>query len=139
MSHFQQNYMHMAFVVFALTLRYLLKRKKERVKISGSFSTWNETGLDVPQGSVITTLLFNISVTDIFNLMNGTEIRNYADYTALYSCDYELKNAITKLEQNANHLAACFLEIYMKLSEDRCCLITFCPNKERTNIHITEV
>ena len=73
-----------------------------------------------PQGSVLGPLLFNIYINDIFLLMNGTEICNYADDTTLYSCDYEVRNVITRLEQDANRLTAWSPENYMKLNEDKC-------------------
>ena len=70
--------------------------------------------------------------------MNGTEICNYADDTTLYSCDYEVRNVITRLEQDANRLTAWFPENYMKLNEDKCHFILFGTSKERANIHIAE-
>ena len=81
-----------------------LSNRRQRVNINGSDTTWKETNLGVPQGLVLGPLLFNIYITDIFHLTNGAEICNYADDTTLYSCDFEVKNMIAKLEQNANHL-----------------------------------
>ena len=78
----------------ALNHSYLSNRRR-RVKINGSFSTWKEINLGVPQGSVLGPLLLNIHINDIFLLMSRTEICNYADDTTLYSCDYEVKNVIT--------------------------------------------
>ena len=70
--------------------------------------------------------------------MSGTEICNYADDTTLYSCDYEVKNVITRLEQDANRLTAWFPENYMKLNEDKCHLILLGASKERVHIHLGE-
>ena len=92
----------------------------------------------MPQGSVLGPLLFNTYINDIFFLMNGTEICNYADDTTLYSCHYEVKNVITRLEQDANRLAAWFPENQMKLNEDKCHFILFGASKERANIHVGE-
>ena len=83
-------------------------------------------------------LLFNIYINDIFLLMNGTEICNYADDTTLYSCDYEVRNVITRLEQGANRLTAWFPENYMKLNEDKCHFILFGASNERANVHVGE-
>ena len=124
----------------ALTLIHsYLSNRKQRVKINGSYSTWRETNLGVPQGSVLGPLLFNIYITDLFHLMNGTEICNYADDTTLYSCDREVKNVITKLEQNANHLITWFPENHMKLNEDKCHLIIFGTREEKVSMHVGEV
>ncbi len=95
----------------ALTLiQSYLSNRRQRVKINGSFSAWKDTNLGVPQGSVLGPLLFNIYINDIFLLMNGTEICNYADDTTIYSCGYDIRNIIIKLEQDANHLATWFPE-----------------------------
>ena len=79
-----------------------LSNRRQRVNINGSYSTWRETNLGVPQHSVIGTLLFNIYIADIFYLVNGTNVCHYADDTTLYSCDREVKDVIAKLEQDAN-------------------------------------
>ena len=115
----------------ALTLIHsYLSNRRQRVKINGSFSTWKDTNLGVPQGSVLGPLLFNIYINDIFLLMNGTEICNYADDTTIYSCGYDIRNIIIKLEQDANHLATWFPEKYMKLNEDKCHFILFGTNEK---------
>ena len=67
--------------------------------VHGSYSKRRETNLGVPQSSVLGLLLFRIYITDLFHLMNTTEICNYADYATLYSCDREVETVMTKLEQ----------------------------------------
>ena len=67
--------------------------------------------------------LFNISITDIVYQMNGADICDYTDDTTLYSCDREVKTVVTKLEQNANHLATWLPEKHIKLNEGKCQLI----------------
>ena len=59
-------------------------------------------------------MLFIIFITDMFQLMKGTEIYNYADAVTTHAIDGEVKN-VTKLEQIANHLATWFPENYMNL------------------------
>ena len=116
-----------------------LSNRRQRVKINGSYSTCRETNLGVPQGLALGPLLFNIYITDIVYLTNGTDICNYADETTLYSCDREVKTVIAKLEQNANHLTTRFPENHMQLNEGKCQRIIFGTRKENVSMHVGEV
>ena len=62
-----------------------LTDRKQRVKVNGSFSTWTETVLGVPQGSVLGPLLFNIYLNDLLIFLEETEICKYADDTTIYA------------------------------------------------------
>ena len=64
-----------------LFIHSYLTDRKQRVKVNGSFSTWTETVLGVPQGSVLGPLLFNIYLNDLLMFLEETEICNYADDT----------------------------------------------------------
>ena len=116
-----------------------LSNRRQRVKINVSYSTWKGANLGVSQGSVLGLLLFNIYITHIFHLLNGTEICNYADDTTLYSCDCKVKNVIAKLEQNVNYVTTWFTENHMKLIENECYLIIFGTSKGKVIMHIGEV
>ena len=74
-----------------LVYDYILNRK-QRVKINGSFSSWQESIKGVPQGSVFGPLLFNVFINDLFFLLEETEICNYADDTTIYVCGHKLEH-----------------------------------------------
>ena len=102
-----------------------LTDRKQRAKVNGSFSEWQETKLGVPQGSVLGPLLFNIYINDLFYLLKNTDICNYADDTTIYVCNNQLENIQNRLEQDALQLSGWFRENYMKLNDDKCHLLVF--------------
>ena len=75
-----------------------LTGRRQRIKENGSFSSWKEVKLGVPQGSVLGPLWFIILTNDIFFLLNETEICNYADDTTIYCSHQELQEITTRLE-----------------------------------------
>ena len=61
---------------------YIYKRK-QGVKVNGSFSEWKCIDQGVPQGSVLGPLLFNIYINDLLMFVPDMDICNYADDTTL--------------------------------------------------------
>ena len=73
----------------------------ERVKISNSFSQWTEPLLNVPQGSVLGPLLFNICLNYFIWFIQNGEVYNYADDTTPYSCNQDLNTLNYNLESDS--------------------------------------
>ena len=65
--------------------------REQRVKVNGSFTTWTETLLGVPQGSVFGPILINEYLNDIFMFLEQTKVCNYADDTTIHACDPKIK------------------------------------------------
>ena len=107
-------------------IKSCLSKRKQRVKINSSYSSWRDVMIGVPQGSVLGPLLFNVFINDIFFFVNNTKICNYADDTTIYACNSDLNAIINRLEiGSAAVLAKWFSENYMKLNEDKCHLMIF--------------
>ena len=80
-----------------LILNYLSNRSQV-TKINISFSSWAELICDVPQGSVLYPLLFNIYLNDLFYEFANTKVCNLADDTTPYACDIDLPTLLRNLE-----------------------------------------
>ena len=113
-----------------------LNRRKQIVKVIGAFSTWIETSVGVPQGSVLGPLLFNIYLNDLYMFVTDCKICNYADDTNIYVCDANHKNVINKLENETLILSEWFQNNYMKLNGDKCHLMIFGEKTDDLSITI---
>ena len=79
-----------------------------------------ELVLDVPQGSVLGTLLFNIYISDLIFLTESTNVCNYSDDTTFHACDIDLKKRVRRLEHGSMLATDCFKSNYKKLNQDKC-------------------
>ena len=59
----------------------------QRTKVKTSLGSWSELFIEVPQGSVLGPLLFNISINELFYITEMTNVCNYADDTTFHACD----------------------------------------------------
>ena len=128
------------FSVSALRLIHsYLSERKQRVKINGSFSTWREAVVGVPQGSVLGPLLFNIYLNDLFMFVKDAQICNYADDTTIYASANNIESAIKTLESDALKITKWFPNNCMKLNEDKCHLMVFGDKSNNVSINIGSV
>ena len=67
-----------------LILDYLSFRK-QRTKVGCAYSKWPNIRREIPQGSILGPLLFNIFINGIFMIIEQSDICNFADDTTLYS------------------------------------------------------
>ena len=72
----------------------------QRTKINATFSSWSAWLKDVPQGSVLGTILFNIVPNVSFFILKDTDVCNFADDTSPHACDISLDELLMHLEND---------------------------------------
>ena len=97
-----------------------LTNRKQRTKIGNNYSSWRDTLLGVPQGSVLGTLFFKIYLCDLFLLVCNIDETNDANDTTPYVTGDNLESAIKQLEQATKLLFQWFSDNQMKGNEDKC-------------------
>ena len=93
--------------------------------------------MNVPQGSVLGPLLFNIYLNDLFMFVNDAQICNYADDTTIYACDSNIEGVIS--ESDARKTGEWFPNNCMKLNEDKCHLMVSGDNINDVSLNIGRI
>ena len=73
--------------------------KKQRTRVNGDYSSWEEILFRVPQGSILRPLLFNIFLCDLFLIMKETSFASYAHDKTPYVTAENLTEVIKSLER----------------------------------------
>ena len=105
-----------------------LSNRKQRVKINGEYSSWNDIILGVPQGSILGPLLFNIYMCDMFFHIGNIDIVGYADDNTPYLMDVNCNSVIENLQFSAGEMSKWFSHNYMLLNADKCHLLLTGPD-----------
>ena len=81
-------------------VRDYIQSRRQRVKVNDVRSEWRTLSNRVPQGSVISLLLFNVFVNDIlYFLENMCMLYNYADDNNISYSDKNMDKLKLRLEQ----------------------------------------
>ena len=75
-----------------------LTNRKQRTKISSSYSDWCDIVRGVPQGSILGPLFFNLFINDLFLFIERTNICDFADDNTIYSCNINLQAILKDLK-----------------------------------------
>ena len=62
-------------------LNFYLRNRNQRVKINNFYSSWAEIVFRVAQGSILSPIVFNIFLCDLFLFIKNKDVANYADDT----------------------------------------------------------
>ena len=77
---------------------------KQRTKVGSSYSEWSEIKHGILQGSLLGPLLFNILMSDLFFVIEKSDICSFEDDNTLYSCGANLKTVLENLKHDARKL-----------------------------------
>ena len=77
-----------------------LRNRKQRTNIDNAYSSWQKILYGVPQGSILTSLLFNIDLYDLFFIMNHEDIANYAGDNTPHISGKNIDEVIRFLEES---------------------------------------
>ena len=97
-------------------IRSFLQQRHQRVRCNNVFSDWLPVHCGVPQGSLLSPLLFNIFINDVNLAVNSSSLRLYADDTTQYSADICPTVLEYTINQDLNKLSNWFTGNYLKLN-----------------------
>ena len=100
-------------------LRSYLHGRKQRVICNNKCSSWSTVRCDVPQGSLLSPLLFNIFMNDINETVTVSSLRLYADDTTQYTADYSPVVLQHLLNHDMEKLSSWFASNYLQVNEDK--------------------
>ena len=94
-------------------------KRRQRVKINNTYSSWSEILFGVPQGSIPGPLLFNIFLCDLFLFVSDIGIANYADDNTSHITDKHLETVLKNLEQGSDTLLKWFTDNLLKANPEK--------------------
>ena len=100
-----------------------MSNRFQKTKIVGEFSTWEELLTDLPQGSVLGPLLFNIYLNNLSYIIGYTDICNFADDTTPHSSSTNVNKAITNVIHDCTLLVDWFRDNHMTQNASKCHLL----------------
>ena len=91
-----------------------LSRRKQRTKINHAYSSEDEILFDVPQGSILGPILFNIFLSDLFLVISDTDFSSYTNDNAIYDSGNSIDDVISSSQESAEKLLEWFSHNQMK-------------------------
>ena len=100
--------------------------------MNGSYSEWKDIDQDVPQGSVLGHLLFNIYINDLLMFAPDIDICSCAD-------DTDTINILKKLESSISAVARWFKDNYIRPNREKCHFMVFGDKSNDLTIQIETI
>ena len=100
-----------------------LSNRKQQTKTNSSYRSWHDIILGVPQGSILVLLVFNISLINLFFIIEDFDIASYADDNTPYVSANNMNGVVKSLEEASIKLFKWFSDNLMKANADECHLL----------------
>ena len=94
-------------------MRCYLTNRLQSCKIKSYFGEWAKISAEVPQGSILSPLLFNIFINDIFLRLEKCYLANYADDSTIHTSDKRVSTIIGSLRHEFTILSKWFYNNFM--------------------------
>ena len=95
-----------------------LSERKQRTQINQAYSSWEEIFFGVPRGSILSPILFNIFVNDLFLVVQNIDFASYADDNRIYEAGDNIDEVIFRLQESSKKLFKWFADNQMETNED---------------------
>ena len=117
---------------------YVTKRR-QRVKINNTYSSWSEILFGVPQRYILGPLLFNIFLCYLFLFVPDIGIANCADDNTPHATDKYLETVLKNLEQGSDTLLKWFTDNLLKADPEKYHLLVSTNEKRHLNVGEVEI
>ena len=85
-------------ISFVIYYSYL-KRRKQNVRINNAHSIFQILLSEVPEGSILGPILFNIFMNDLLHWISNSELLNFADDNRISATENTIEELISTLEK----------------------------------------
>ena len=92
-----------------------LTSRKQRTKLSSSYSDWYDIVRVVPQGSILGSSFFNLFINDLFLFTERTNICNFADDNTIYDCNINLQIILKDVKYDMQNILKWFKGTLMEI------------------------
>ena len=116
-----------------------LTSRKQRTKISDTYSSWQEILSGVPQGSILGPLLFSTDICNLFFIMKDCDIANYADGNTPYFSGKNVEKVFNGLENVSPNLFQWFTENELKINASKYHLLISSSENVHVNIGTSQI
>ena len=120
-------------------MRSYLSSRYQRVKLSDTFSTWQEVSRGVPQGSILGPTLFNIFMNDMAYAIKQCRIVNYTADTNIHCSSKDVRAVQNNLSIDLENATSWFIQNGMKPNPDKYQAMVLGKTEDKLNFKLADI